>query len=489
MTTPDTFDSLRDYIAAVDELGLLRRIDGADWNVEIGALTETVAFTDRPHALLFDDIEQYPRGYRVVTNSFVSEQLQALALGLDPSDSGIDLVEQWRVQQANHERLEPRPVRDGPVRENVLTGDEIDLLSFPVPQWREQDGGRYFGTGDVTFTRDPDSGWVNAAVYRAQVQDADVMTVEIAETHHGRIHLEKHWERGEAAPIVMTGGQDPYTYAGGCMPLPHGYPELEFAGGLKGQPIETIVDETTGLPVPATAEIAIIGHVPPPEERSLDEGPFGECTGYFTHGGEQPVVRIDEIWHRNDPILQGNLTMHGSAMRHSLGGELVSSARMWDAIEDEVPNVQGVYSLYQQCQQGSHVTAVSIDQAYAGHAKQAAVEIAGTMANGTLSRAVIVVDDDIDPSSWEDVLFAFATRCDPGRDIDIVTDMPSSHLDTRISPDRMADGDVTTSTMLVDACVPYQRLDSFPESNHLDRDLRAEMIDKWDVDSWADSVE
>ena len=122
------------------------------------------------------------------------------------------------------------------------------------------------------------------------------MTIEIAETHHGKQHLKSFWEAGEHAPIVMVAGQDPYTYAGACTPLPAGYPELEYAGGLMGKPIEVITHKETGLPIPATAEIAVIGFVPPLDEDSEDEGPFGECTGYFTHGGLHPVVNVTEIW-------------------------------------------------------------------------------------------------------------------------------------------------------------------------------------------------
>ncbi|MDX1748022.1 MAG: UbiD family decarboxylase, partial [Halobacteriales archaeon] len=246
-----------------------------------------------------------------------------------------------------------------------------------------------------------------------------------------------------------------------------------------------IHQEGSGLPVPATAEIAAIGYVPPPEEDTEQEGPFGECTGYFTHGGGQPVMHVEEIWHRDDPILQGNPTMHGSAMRHALGAEIVTSARMWDAIDDEVPNVRGVYSIYQQCQQGAHITVVSVEQSYAGHARQAAVEVLGSQANGTLSRAVIVVDEDIDPADWEDVLFAFATRCDPAQDIDIVRGMPDSHLDTRIPREQKRAGDTTTSTMLVNACKPYHWRDEFPETNAIDDELREKMLEKWNVREWS----
>ncbi|MFB6129457.1 MAG: UbiD family decarboxylase [Salinigranum sp.] len=479
-------DSLRDFIDLIDGRGWLKRIDGADWEIEIGALTETVAFTKNPKALLFDSIAGYPEGHRVVTNLYSTEALQALALGLPSDRSGSDLVSAWREKREEMEDIPPEAVDDGPVRENVLRGEDVDVTTFPVPLWHEHDGGRYFGTGDTVITRTPDGEWVNTAVYRSQVQDEKTLGLMTNQTHHGRVQLRQFWERGEDAPIVMTAGQSPYVYAGSCLPLPAGYSELEFAGGLKGSPIEVIEHEGTGLPVPAHAEIAVIGHVPPPEEEMRMEGPFGECAGYYAGGRrEHLVINVEEIWHRNDPILQGNPTMHGSAMRHALGGELVTSAAIWDAIDEDIPNVEGVYALYQQCQQGAEIVAVSIDQTYAGHAKQAAAAVRGARATGTMNRMIVVVDDDIDPSSREEVLFALSTRCDPAEDIDIMTGTPSANLDPRVHPDRMDEGDLTTSTMLVDACIPYHWRDEFPRRNLVSDDLREAMKSKWDVEQWT----
>jgi 4-hydroxy-3-polyprenylbenzoate decarboxylase len=306
------------------------------------------------------------------------------------------------------------------------------------------------------------------------------------QTHHGRVHVEKFWDRGEPAPVVVTLGQSPHIYAGSCLPLPAGYDELEFAGGLKGSPIEVIHDEETGLPVPANAEIALLGEVPPPDQRTEEEGPFGECAGYYAGGRRHhPVIEVREIWHRDDPILQGNPTMYGSAMRHALGGEIVTSAAIWDAVDEDIPNVRGVFSLYQQCQQGAEIVVVSIEQDYAGHAKQAAAAVRGARATGTMTRMVVVVDEDIEPGNLEEVLFALSSRVDPAEDVDIVEGLPSANLDPRVSPERMDEGDLTSSTMLVNACKPYHWKDEFPRRNRISDDVRAEMVEKWDVEEWT----
>jgi 4-hydroxy-3-polyprenylbenzoate decarboxylase len=480
-----TFDSLRDYVQYIDDRGELQHIEGADWDLEIGAITEAVAHSEAPRALMFDDIGDYPSGHRVASNLYVTEDLQALGLGLDPSLTGVELVKAWRRKTNEIDLLAPEPVADGPVRENVMTGSDVDILSLPVPFWHEHDGGRFFGTGDTVTTRGVDGDWINTAVYRSQVHDEQTLGLLVVQTHHGWGQLKEHWDEGEDAPIVITGGQNPHLYAASCLPLPRGRSEIEYAGGLKGEPLEVIEHAETGLPVPANAEIAVIGHVPPPEEETKLEGPFGECGGYYAGGTqERPVIHIDELWHRDDPILQGNPPMAGSASEHALGAEISTSARVWDSIDEDVPNVEGVYSVYQECQAGCDFTAVSIEQDYAGHAKQAAAAVMGSYANVTMNNAIIVVDEDIDPASTDEVLFALTSRCDPAEDIDIVRGVPSMELDARITPEAKEEGDLTTSSMLIDACKPYHWRDDFPVTNKLDEERRREIMAEWGLDDW-----
>lgn len=463
----------------LDNKELLTRVDNADWDLEIGALTEVVAFSESPRALLFDSIKGYPKEYRVASDLYVSQRLQAIALGLPEDVSGLELVKIWRNRMRELTLLPPKEVGDGPVKENVVEGRDVDILRFPVPIWHEGDGGRYFGTGDVVVTRDPDEDWVNLGVYRCQVHDGKTLGMNIVGAHHGGVMASKYWAKGKDVPIAIVTGLDPYVYAGGCMPLPWGQSELDWAGGLRGSPIEVIIDGETGLPIPAHAEIAVIGHMPKGEERL--EGPLGECYGYSTPAVPRPVIKIDKIWHRNDPILQGNPPMHGSAMMHALGAHLVTSAGIWDAIEKEVINVTGVYSLYQPCQSGSQIMVVALKTAFPGHSRQAALVALGSRAGVLSNKAVITVDEDVDPSSWDEVMFAVTSRCDPAEDIDIIRGMPSSPINPVLAafPEKIAKKDYTTSTLIIDACRPYELKDRFPKVNIVSRELKEKMISKW----------
>jgi 4-hydroxy-3-polyprenylbenzoate decarboxylase len=171
--------------------------------------------------------------------------------------------------------------------------------------------------------------------------------------------------------------------------------------------------------------------------------------------------------------------MHGSAMFHALGAEIFTSAIVWDSVEREVPGVAGVYSLYQPCQAGSYLLVVAIKQRFPGHAKQAA--LAALASHGTIfmNKAVVVVDDDVDPADLNDVVFAITTRCNPAEDIDLIRGIPGTFLDPRIPPERRAAGDSTTSTMVINACRPFTWRASFPRVNVIEPELKAATLAKW----------
>lgn len=458
--------------------GLVSEVRGADWNLEIGGLTELVAFSKNPRALLFDDIKGYPSGFRVATNLFVTPGLQGLALGLPQNLSGVDLVNAWRQHTKTLHEMKPKQLDDGPVKENIIRGDNVDILKFPIPMWHSGDGGRYFGTGDCFITRDPNEGWVNAGTYRCQVHDKRTLGLFCVPSHHGMAHVEKSWAQGKDAQVVITEGQDPSLYAASCSPLPWGHSEFDFAGGLRGEPLDVIIDEETGLPVPATAEIAIFGHLVKGEFEV--EGPFGECTGYYSPASKRPVIHIDRIWHRNDPIYQGSPTMRASAMLHGLGAEIFTSASAWDSIEREVTNVTGVYSLFQPCQAGSPIMVVSIKQSFPGHAKQAAFVVASAHAVFLWGRMVVVVDDDIDPANLNDVLWAMSTRCNPAEDVTIVKGTAISPLDPSLTSEKRETGDMTSGIMIIDATKkPYSQRDRYPPSNRISGELEVKIKETW----------
>jgi UbiD family decarboxylase len=280
--TLTTYGDLREFIERVEELGLLRRLKGADARHEIGAVTEVAAGMVNPPALLFDDIPGYRPGFRVFSNATTSTQRAALALGIDPHLTPLEALKAWMVRRGRLQRHAPREVKTAAFMENSQFKSEVDLSIFPSPVWHKHDGGPYIGSGSLVVVRDPDGGWINASIYRVQVHGRNRVTVQFDHTgRHGAIIARKYWDKGRPCPVAVVTGQDPSLFVAGFEYLPEGYSEYEFAGAIRDAPIDVVPGALTGLPIPAMAEIILEGELLPIDEVSLPEGPFGEFTGYY----------------------------------------------------------------------------------------------------------------------------------------------------------------------------------------------------------------
>src|SRR5947199_7919075 len=155
-------------------------------------------------AILFDDIPGYPKGFRTLYGHFSSIRRVALTLGL-PLEYGrkVDVVKMYHERMRSAKLLPPRWVNDGPFLENVIEGDKVDVLKFPVPRHHELDKARYIGTANCVITQDPDAGWFNLGTYRNQVYDGRTIGCQITEGKHGRIHRDKYFERGQSMKAVV----------------------------------------------------------------------------------------------------------------------------------------------------------------------------------------------------------------------------------------------------------------------------------------------
>ena len=474
---PEVLNDLRQFIEAAKEVGDWREIRKADWNIEIGALIEATAeLIPQPPILIFDEIKGYPAGFRVVGLAFAAYKRVALALGLPPDRSKLELVRLASRKIRSAQPIPPQEVVRAPVTENVITGDEVDLFKFPALRSHEGDGGRYLGTGDVVINADPDSGFVNMGTYRMQLHDRNVLGLWMSPGQHGRMICAKYWERGKSCPIVATFGQDPLTFMASNTKIPWGTSEMDYVGGLRGRPLEVIKGPVTGLPIPAHAEVAIEGEAPPPTEEARDEGPFGEWPGYYSGGtigtGEpQPVIRVKAVYHRNDPILEDESPLWPGAypMDLSLRGGL-----LWDQLESMgVQDVVGVYDY------SRYLWVVGIKQRYGGHARQVGHAAIAAAASARDGRYVVVVDEDIDPTNLKEVLWAMMTRVDPKTDIEIVEGSWSTPLDPRMPPEKKAARDYTNSRAIFYALRPFAWRDNFPKVSRASRQLRETVVEKY----------
>ena len=465
------YRDLRAFIEVVDQLGALRRIEGADPRFEIGGITEVAAGRPDCPALLFDRIKGHGAGYRVFSNAVTNVQRAALALGLDPALRPLDVLKAWMEKRKALLPVAPVEGKAAAFGENTQTGAAVDIARFPAPIWHRHDGGPFIGSGSIVVMRDPDDGWINASIYRVQVHGRNKVTVQFDHGgRHGAIIAKKYWDRGESCPIAVVHGEDPALFIAGFEYLPDCRSEYEFAGSIKGAPIAVCAGPQTGLPLPALAEIIFEGHLLPMSEATLPEGPFGEFTGYYAAAARPgPVMDVTAVHHRNDPILLGSPPMKPPRFHFGLP---LRAATIWGNLEAAgVTDVTGVWQHVSQL-----MTVVALRQRYDGHAKRAALVAA---AHSYMARLVVVVDDDVDPSNLADVMWAVTTRCEPAEGVDILRHAWSSALDPRIPPDDKERGVTAHSKAIIEACRPFAWRDKFPRASALTMDEMREIEEKW----------
>jgi len=462
------YKSLGEFIEAAEHIGDLKVIHGADLDLEVGCLTELSAERDGP-LLLFDRFKGFPADFRIASNIYRSSRRRyALALGFPIDAHPVELVKMLRERRQAQKPMPPVEVGDGPVLGHILKGADVDVGLFPAPKWHSGDGGRYIGTADIVIVRDPETGWINFGTYRACVQGRDRLSLWIIKHKRGRIIAEKYWSKGQACPIAVVLGCDPLTLMAATSPA-----KYEQAGALHGAPVEVVKAPLTGLPIPAHAEIVFEGEMPPPEEETVPEGPFGEWPGYYSHSGQECVVRVKLIAHRSAPILCGSPPLRPLLTWNE---DLpINGVDFWDHLERSgISDITGVWG---HC--NGLMVVIALKQRYPGHAMQALLAAAGLRRSASMYRHYVTVDEDIDPSNIRDVLWAMCTRVDPGTSVEIVRNAWTSDLDPRLTPAQKASGDYTMGRMLIDACKPYHWRDSFPKTNIFSPEERRQVSERW----------
>ena len=456
------YEDLREWIAQAEKLGEIRHVKGASWQEDIGMAAELVQHDENAPCVIFDEVPGCKKGQRVLTNFFGGKR-KNMTLGFPLHYSKLELSQAFLDNYLRE--LKPIPhqfVETGPVLENAITGDAIDITKFPVPLWHEGDGGRYIGTGSYNITIDPEEKWINVGTYRVMIHDKTSLGFYMSPGKHGRIHRDKYQARNEPMPVAIVVGGDPLQFLVACSEMPYGVCELDIAGGLRGKPVKVVRGKVTGLPIPANAEMVIEGFVQPGKRRL--EGPFGEWTGYYgSDVREEPVLDIKAIYHRNDPIILG-CPPQRPPEEQARYRAVTRSALIRKYIEQAgVPDVTAVWA--HEAGGSRLLLGVSIKQRYPGHVKQAGHVAAMCHAGAYAGKYVIVVDDDIDVSNLEELMWAMLTRSDPATSIDIITNTWSTPLDPRIPPEEKEKGNNTNSRAIIDACRPFHWRDKFAKVN------------------------
>ncbi|MCL6636655.1 MAG: UbiD family decarboxylase [Alicyclobacillus sp.] len=466
---------LRAWLDLVEQHGSLLRVrEAVSVEEEMSGITYLVAMRQPAPALLFENVQGYP-GARVLFNLIGSSQLRYnLALGLPPEMRPLAVIEELRQRLKNP--IAPRTVdpSEVPFYRNTRQGEEVRLSEFPAPKHWPLDGGHYIGTADVVITQDPETGVVNVGTYRQMIHNDREVGVMFSPGKDGRLHMNKWFQRGEPMPIAAAWGIHPLLLLVGSAGFPKNVCEYDYAGGLMGEPVEVTPGKLTGLPIPARAEVVIEGYVYPDMRM---EGPFGEFTGYYGRPGEPaPYVKVEAIHFRDQPILTAALMAEYPACEQELFLALMRAARLRDDFDRlGVPGIRGVYSV-PQAAAGFGMTVVAVEQQYPGHVTQVLSIAAQAPSGAYFTKWVVAVDEDIDPTDIDQVLWAMATRVNPAEDIEIQRNTWSTWLDpAQNPPEKRPYG----SRVLVNACKQHQFLKTYSRRTAIRRTLYDRISARW----------
>lgn len=465
---------LRTFLEECRKSNDLLELQGVDWDVELGTITEILAEKKGP-ALLFDKFKGYDDGFRVTTDMYTTVKRFAMAVGMPPETNGLEIIKKWRAKE--FKPIKTKEVKTGPVMENVNTGDDVNINKFPVPRYHEFDGGRYIGTGVAIIMKDPDEGYVNVGVQRVMVQDEKTVSLYISPGKHNAIIRKKYWSNGKACPVVMDFGPAPLLFLSAASHVPWGVSEFEWAGYLGNGPMDVISGPITGIPFSSASEIVIEGEYLPPEVETRPEGPFGEWQGYYASGSRtEPIVRVKAVYHRNNPIIAGAPPI--KPPNYAFAVQVRTTPLLWNELEKA--GITGIRGVWQHGAGGGRlISIISLKQEYGGHAMRAALTAVGSHAAGYMSKLVIVVDEDIDPTDTDEVLWAVVTRANFEDAVSIIKGCWGTHLDPALPPEKREIRDLTHSVMVINACRPFHWKEKFPAVNRASDELRMRIIEKW----------
>jgi len=354
----------------------------------------------------------------LTTNVFGSYGLLGLALGVDPGEPKSSILGRFRERVAKPLPTQTVGRADAPVKQVVWEGGDIDLGKLPIVHHAEKNAGKYISVGCLVV-RDPDTGVLNAGMYRHEVKAPDKIACMFNPAHHGGYLYRRYKELGRRMEAVLFLGHHPAAVMGALARGPMDSDELQLMGGLMGEPLEVVQGDTVDLPVPAFAEIAIEGYLDP--ENEISDGPFSEYTGFYGPA-KDPVglmqitaitMRSDAIYHDLDP----------SHPEHNLAGALTFESSVFDGVKNLVPTVTGVY----MPTSGSCVfTAyVAIKKRVPGEGMSAGLAAITSEPN---LKIAVVVDDDIDIYDEQQVLWAIATHFEADKGLAVIPNAMGAHL-------------------------------------------------------------
>lgn len=464
-------EDLRTFIERLETNDELHRVTApVDCDLEISHVSAVNERKKGP-ALLFENVNGCP-GTSILMSGMANAKRMAIALKKPQDYSLCRLAQEW-TEMTFDKVTKAVEVDSGPALENILEGDQADLTRFPAPKFFPMDGGPYIGTTVSIVTEDPETGKINVGTQRMQLHDARSIGVYFMPGKTGEKTMLSYKKLGRKMPVTVFIGCDPLIFLAGSA-MAKGASVFDKVGSIRGEPVEILKSDLTGLPFPANAELVIEGTVDPDDLHK--EGPFGEYTGYYTEEFrkeiKKPWISVDRIMHRNNPILMATTLGRAVTDVNMILG-FMRTASLWTELKMMRMPVKSVYMMPEAC--GRFWAVVSMKPRYAGHAQQVAAAVLASETAGYGTKGVILVDEDIEADDLTGVFWALSTRYHPLRDTEIVRRGRSTSVDPSLAwGERMI-----TSRIIMDATVPYE-LEDKPVEITLDEQMLAQVGRRWE---------
>jgi 4-hydroxy-3-polyprenylbenzoate decarboxylase len=442
---PPNYRSLHNFLEWLDEKGQLVRIkEPVSTVLEMTEIHRRVLAANGP-ALLFEkplllngEISEFP----VVTNLFGTVERVAWGMGCQPSQLSelgqrLAFLKQPTPPRGFRDTLEKLPMlkdvmamkpsvsRKAKVQKRVYQGSDIDLNRLPIQTcWPGEPAPLI--TWPLVITRPPESDSTsdyNVGVYRMQVLSKDKTLMRWLAHRGGALHHRLWQAKGEDMPVAVAIGADPGTILAAVTPVPDTLSEYHYAGLLRGERLALVPAKTVPLMVPAEAEIILEGYVSASE--TAPEGPYGDHTGYYNSVENFPVFKLTAITMREQPVYLSTFTGRPPD-EPSVIGEALNDVFV-PLLQLQFPEIVDFWLPPEGC--SYRIGICSIKKKYPGHARRIMMGIWSFLAQFSYTKLLIIVDEDIDARSWEDVMWAVSTRMDASRDLMIVDNTPIDYLD------------------------------------------------------------
>ncbi len=462
---------LRDFIAMCEKENDLKRITAeVDWDLEMSHISKLVEEKDG-RAVLFENVKGHNGS--VLFGAYSSTKRLAMTLGKPADLSMAQLSHEW-MKMSIGDVIRSKEVKDGPVFENIIEEDDVNVFDLPSPKFYDKDGGRFIGTACFMVVRDIETNEINLGTYRSQVLDEKTVGAQILKGKRGDRILQKWRKAGKKMPICLVVGCDPLLMLAGSAMVENAS-EYDVVGTLRGEPVEIVEAPLTGLPIPATAEIVLEGYIDGDNLRP--EGPFGEYTGFYTDElnniVKKPAIDVKRIYHRNDPIMLAASVGRPVNDNHMMLA-FVRNATLWTELSRMgMKGIQSVYMPPEAC--GRFWAIISVKQMYPGHSNQIAAAVIASHTCTYGLKGLIIVDDDIQADDLPRVWWALATRYDPQRGTQIINRGRSTPLDPALSHD---DNKFITSRIIMDATFPFE-WEEKPVQVDMNQDVLDRIKERW----------